>query len=218
MNNPLLELALMSKSAAVNTSGTQVVPYQIVPSAASGLYEPDDRMAGYTALSNMRVDALYQATLGNDVNPGNSGTDLIPYAGVLNQGYGTVNWATTRAQSPIGKQASMEFPFMKAANYVAELGYDPLSVDVNELAAIEDELNSIPSQEAWESGIFEHESLVPTEGEMDEVYAQAEKSASANLVELGLSMANEGILDIPQINDGNPYFAQYVIGRLTGQI
>jgi hypothetical protein len=219
--NALLALALQTKEAAVNTSGTQVVPYQIVPSPATGLYDPSDANALYSQLTNARVDANYARVLGNDVNPGNSGTDLIPYAGVLNQGFGTVNWATTRAQSPIGKAASQEdyvMAFPKAASAVMEAGADPYLVAPEYLAALEEEIDASPSQEAWDTGIFEHEALVPTEYEMDIIDQMATKSASDSLNNLALSMANEGILDLPELNEGNPYFAQYIVDRLTGQI
>jgi hypothetical protein len=220
-NNALLNLALQTKEAAVNTSGTQVLPYQIVPSAANGLYDPSDANAMYSQLTNARVDANFQRVLGNDVNPGNSGTDLIPYAGVLNQGYNTVNWATTRAQSPIGKAASQEdyvYAFQKAASVLEYQGVDPYTVDPNYLAALEEELDATPSQEAWETGMFEHEALVPTYGEMDIIDDRAQKSASMDVYELGASMANEGILDLQEINEGNPYVSQYIMARLSGQL
>jgi hypothetical protein len=220
-NNALLNLALQTKEAAVNTSGTQVLPYQIVPSAANGLYDPSDANAMYSQLTNARVDANFQRVLGNDVNPGNSGTDLIPYAGVLNQGYNTVNWATTRAQSPIGKAASQEdyvYAFQKAASVLEYQGVDPYTVDPNYLAALEEELDATPSQEAWETGMFEHEVLVPTYGEMDVIDDRAQKSASMDVYELGASMANEGILDLEEINEGNPYVSQYIMARLSGQL
>lgn len=220
-NNALLNLALQTKEAAVNTSGTQVLPYQIVPSAANGLYDPSDANAMYSQLTNARVDANFQRVLGNDVNPGNSGTDLIPYAGVLNQGYNTVNWATTRAQSPIGKAASQEdyvAAFQKAASVLEYQGVDPYTVDPNYLAALEEELDATPSQEAWETGMFEHEALVPTYGEMDVIDDRAQKSASMDVYELGASMANEGILDLEEINEGNPYVSQYIMARLSGQL
>jgi hypothetical protein len=218
-NNALLDLAFQTKSAAVNTSGTQVLPYSIIPSAASGMYDPSDANALYSQLSNARVDANYQRVLGNDVNPGNSGTDLIPYGGVLNQGYNAVNWATTRAQSPIGKAASQEdyvAAFSKAANMVAEQGVDPYTVDPDYLAALEEEINNLPSQEAWDTGVFEHEALVPTYGEMDYIDDMATKSAAQDVVDLGIAMANEGYFDLPEINEGNPYVSQYLAARLQG--
>lgn len=224
MNNELLNLAFQTKEAAVNTSGTQVLPYQITPSAANGLYDPSDANALYSRLSQARVQANEQRVLGGDTNPGNSGTDLIPYAGVLNQGYGTVNWATTTAQSPLGKAANTQEPvyaadvFTKAASAVAELGYDPYTISAEELESIENQIANAPSQDAWDTGIFEDEALVPTEAEHDQIVANAEKSASEIVRNLTIGMANEGILDLPEFNDGNPYVAHYIAGRVTGQI
>lgn len=224
MNNELLNLAFQTKEAAVNTSGTQVVPYQITPSAAVGLYDPSDANALYSRLSQARVQANEQRVLGGDTNPGNSGTDLIPYAGVLNQGYGTVNWATTSAQSPLGKAANYNEDvyaadvFTKAASAVAELGIDPYTVSAEELAYIEDQIANAPSEDAFATGIFEDEYLAPTEAEHDQILANAEKTASEIVRNLGIGMANEGILDLPEFNEGNPYLAHYIVGRVTGGI
>lgn len=72
-----------TKSAAAGVGGQQVIPMAPYQNA-SGLYDPDPSMAGYTALSEARAQINAQSTL--DGMPNN----LLPYQQVLNTNYQTI--------------------------------------------------------------------------------------------------------------------------------
>ena len=74
-----------------------------------------------------------------------------------------------------------------------------------------------PSEDAYQTGLF-YEDALPTIAEYDEIQYNAEKSASEMVNTLVLGMLNEGALDVPQVNEGNPYFASYVAARISGEI
>jgi hypothetical protein len=211
MTNPNLQalhaLALQTKSAAVNTSGQQVLPYAIYPNAGAGMYDPSDANARYSMLANNRVAATYQGVLGAETNPMASGVNLGDYAGVLNQGYNSINWLTTKATSPMGKAASL----------ITEQGADPQLVDPQLMLAIAQEVANYPSPEAMETGYFD-ETTVPTVGEWAQMEEYAEKSAAADLESLVVEMFNNGVFEDPAISGNNPYFGSAIEGIYEGYL
>jgi hypothetical protein len=103
------------KEAAYGVGGQQVQPSTPYQNAA-GLYDPNPAMAGYSALSQARSDINASTILDGQV----SGTNLLPYRNVLNEGYQTIASAMNPpmgfAGGGMAKAASDQEHFQKMAS------------------------------------------------------------------------------------------------------
>lgn len=133
----LIQETLMEKSAAIGVGGQQVVPTQFV-NPASGMYDPNPANALYSQLSQARADAYAASILDGQV----SGTNLLPYQNVLNEGYGSVRAGMNVQMGP-----------RKTASALDEEVFDLNAEDFAYIMAdtgLFDESPVVPDQEGWD--------------------------------------------------------------------
>lgn len=133
----LIQETLMEKSAAIGVGGQQVVPTQFV-NLASGMYDPNPANALYSQLSQARADAYAASILDGQV----SGTNLLPYQNVLNEGYGSVRAGMNVQMGP-----------RKTASALDEEVFDLNAEDFAYIMAdtgLFDESPVVPDQEGWD--------------------------------------------------------------------
>jgi hypothetical protein len=137
------------KEAAYGVGGQQPTPstpYQ----NASGLYDPNSALAGYSQLSETRSDINARTILDGQI----SGTNLLPYRNVMNEGYQTVN---TAMNVPMGKAASEED-----------------WVDAMEDTGLFEDVNIVPDEEAWATIV--HNAQVKSASDTDVILGELVES------------------------------------------
>lgn len=175
----------LTKQAAMGVGGQQVMPTQFV-NPASGMYDPNPINALYSQLSQARADANASRILDGQV----SGTNLLPYRPVLNEGYGTIRSAMNVQMAGKTASAPDENPEFTEEEFAQIL--DNMS---------DEEFANIMA----ETGLFEYADVVPGKEDWEAINENALQKAASYTDEILIDMYNTGVL-----HQENPQIVPYI--------